>query len=40
MDFMILSSLEKVFSDEKPSAPEYKRFSMLKNERTSFQAAF
>lgn len=40
MEFIILSSLEKVFSDEKPSAPEFKRFSMLKNERSSFQLAF
>ena len=40
MELLILSSLEKVFSDEKPSAPEYKSFSMLKNERSSFQAAF
>lgn len=40
MELMILSSLEKVFSDEKPSAPELKSFSMLKNERSSFQAAF
>lgn len=40
MELLFLSSLEKVFADEKPSAPEYKRFSMLKNERSSFQAAF
>lgn len=40
MELLILSSLEKVFSDEKPSAPEYKRFSMLRNERSSFQVAF
>lgn len=40
MELLILSSLEKVFSDEKPSAPEYKSFSMLRNERSSFQAAF
>lgn len=36
----ILSSLEKVFSDEMPSAQELSGFSMLKNERSSFQIAF
>lgn len=40
MEFLILSSLEKVFSDEKPDAPELNSFSMLKNERSSFQAAY
>ena len=40
MELMILSSLEKVFFDEKPTAPELKSFSMLKNERSSFQTAF
>lgn len=40
MELLILSSLEKVFADERPSAPEYKSFSMLKNERSSFQLAF
>ncbi len=40
MELLILSSLEKVFYDEKPNAAEYKYFSMLKNERASFQAAF
>lgn len=40
MELLILSPLEKVFSDEKPSAPGYKSFSMLRNERSSFQAAF
>lgn len=40
MKIIALSSLEKVFHDEAPSAPEYKSFSMLKNERSSFQAAF
>ena len=40
MELLILSSLIKVFSDEKPNAPEYKKFSMLKNERSSFQAVF
>lgn len=40
MELKLLSSLEKVFSDEKPSAQEIKGFSMLKNERSSFQAAF
>lgn len=40
MKIIALSSLEKIFHDEAPSAPEYKSFSMLKNERSSFQAAF
>lgn len=40
MKLLILSSLEKVFYDEKPAALEYKSFSMLKNERSSFQAVF
>ena len=40
MEFVLLSSLEKVFSDEKPSAEAYGGFSMLKNESSSFQAAF
>lgn len=40
MEILALSSLEKVFSDEKPSAAEFKGFSMLKNERSSFQVAF
>ncbi len=40
MEILVLSSLEKVFSDERPSAAEFKGFSMLKNERSSFQAAF
>ena len=40
MELLILSSLEKVFADEKPSAPRYEKFSMLRNERKSFQAAF
>lgn len=40
MEFIILSSLEKVFYDEKPSAPAFERFSMLRNESSSFQAAF
>ena len=40
MELLVLSSLEKVFADEKPSAPEHKSFSMLKNERSSFQSAF
>ena len=40
MELIILSSLEKVFFDEKPQAKAFKGFSMLKNERTSFQAAF
>ncbi|MBO5858969.1 MAG: DUF4091 domain-containing protein [Clostridia bacterium] len=40
MELIILSSLEKVFSDEKPCAKVFDGFSMLKNERSSFQAAF
>lgn len=40
MEFIFLSSLEKVFSDEKPSAPMLNGFSMMKNERSSFQVAF
>lgn len=40
MELLLLSSLEKVFSDESPSAAEYKKISLLKNERASFQAAF
>ncbi len=40
MELIILSSLEKVFSDEKPSAEAFGGFSMLKNEKSSFQAAF
>ena len=34
-----LSSLAKVFSDEKPNNAPLEKFSMLKNERTSFQTA-
>lgn len=40
MDILALSSLEKVFCDERPTAEEIKGFSMLKNERKSFQIAF
>ncbi|MBR4858055.1 MAG: DUF4091 domain-containing protein [Clostridia bacterium] len=40
MELIVLSSLEKVFSDEKPSAEAFSGFSMLKNEKSSFQAAF
>ncbi len=40
MELLLLNSLEKVFSDEKPNASDIKAISMLKNERTSFQAAF
>ncbi len=40
MELMILSSLEKVFYDERPAAKPLGGFSMLKNERSSFQAAF
>lgn len=40
MELIILSSLEKVFFDEKPEGKSISGFSMLKNERSSFQAAF
>lgn len=40
MEILVLSSLEKVFLDEKNNAPEIKSFSMLKNEKASFQIAF
>ncbi len=40
MELFILSSLEKVFSDEKPTANPLTHLSMLKNERSSFQIAF
>lgn len=40
MELLLLNSLEKVFSDEKPNASDIKTISMLKNERMSFQAAF
>ncbi len=40
MELLILNSLEKVFSDEKPVASDIKAISMLKNEHLSFQAAF
>ena len=40
MELLILSSLKKVFSDEKPNASDIKIISMLRNERMSFQAAF
>ena len=33
MELIVLSSLEKVFSDEKPSAEAFSGFSMLKNEK-------
>ncbi len=36
----ILSSLAKVFADEEPLSAERASYSMLKNERISFQAAF
>ena len=39
IQFLILSSLAKVFSDEKPSDENFSSFSMLKNERSSFQLA-
>ena len=36
----MISSLEKVFSDTEPSCASFTSFSMLKNERSSFQLAF
>lgn len=38
--FIQLSSLEKVFLDEKPSAKELEQISVLKNERLSYQIAY
>lgn len=38
--FIQLSSLEKVFLDEKPSKREFKNISVLKNERFSYQIAY
>ncbi|MCL2023010.1 MAG: DUF4091 domain-containing protein [Oscillospiraceae bacterium] len=40
MQTQILSSLAKVFPDEKPVDEQISGFSMLKNERKSFQLAF
>ncbi len=40
MELRIFSSLVKIFPDENPSFTEIKSFSMFKNERSSFQAAF
>lgn len=40
MELLILDSLQKVFSDEKPKASDIKVISMLRNERMSFQVAF
>ncbi|MBR3819082.1 MAG: DUF4091 domain-containing protein [Clostridia bacterium] len=40
MELLILNSLEKVFSDEKPNVSDIKVIPMLKNEKMSFQAAF
>lgn len=40
MEIIALSSLEKVFCDEALPERELKAFSMLKNERSSFQVAF
>ena len=39
-EFIQLSSLEKVFLDERPNATELKNVSLLKNERLSYQIAF
>ncbi|MBQ4627220.1 MAG: hypothetical protein IJB45_08240, partial [Clostridia bacterium] len=40
MEILVLSSLEKVLHTKIPSAEELKAFSMLKNEKSSFQIAF
>ena len=40
MKTMLLSSLAKVFPDEEPKNPVISSFSMLKNEKKSFQLAF
>lgn len=40
MELLILNSLEKVFSDEKPNISDIKVIPMLKNEKMSFQVAF
>lgn len=40
MELKVLSSLEKVFAVHKPEADEILSFTMLKNERLSFQTAF
>ncbi len=40
INIKVLSSLAKVFSDTEPISTEYKEFSMLKNEKLSFQIAF
>ncbi len=40
MEYYVISSLEKVFADEKPVFDEFKSFSMLRNEKSSFQIAF
>lgn len=39
MEIRVLSSLEKVFRDEKPSAPTHSSVSALRGERVSFQIA-
>lgn len=38
--FIQLSSLEKVFLDEKPKAKEFDKISVMKNERFSYQIAY
>ena len=38
-EIKILSSLEKIYDSDKIPADEYKGFSMLKNEKKSFQLA-
>lgn len=39
-EFLQLSSLEKVFMSERPSASEFERISVLKNESFSYQIAY
>ncbi len=39
-NFIQLSSLEKVFLDEKPKVKEFKKISVLNNERFSYQIAY
>ncbi len=40
MELLVLNSLKKVFSDEKPTVSAINIISMLRNERMSFQTAF
>lgn len=40
IEYKVISSLEKVFTDERPGAKEHHSFSVFQNERHSFQIAF